>query len=115
MFTSRPITPHRKYTGLHDINTSESSGFRSLRGAFVAELLLMGGFTTIKQIGNDANYASADVIKAIRQGWIKVKTIFYSCMNIAPYAGQSNVMNLEHDNHWQFKYIDVHTPDEVMN
>ena len=105
--------PHRKYTGLHDIYTTESSGFRSLRGAFVAEQLLMGGFTTIKEIGNDANYASADVIKAIRQGWVKGPTIFYSGKIIAPYGGQTNGINLENEHLWQFEYIDADTPDEI--
>ena len=57
--------PYRKYTGMHDIYARESSAFRALRGAHNAELLLRSGFTTIKDIGNDANYATADVIKAI--------------------------------------------------
>ncbi|HVF47687.1 MAG TPA: amidohydrolase family protein [Pyrinomonadaceae bacterium] len=105
--------PHRKYTGLHDIYTTESSGFRSLRGAFVSEQLLMGGFTTIKEIGNDGNYASADVIKAIRQGWVKGPTIFYSGKIIAPYGGQSQNINPENEHLWQFEYIDADTPDEV--
>lgn len=105
--------PHRKYTGLHDTYTTESSGFRSLRGAFVAEQLLMGGFTTIKEIGNDANYASADVIKAIRQGWVKGPSIFYSGKIIAPYGGQSNGINIENEQLWQFEYIDADTPDEI--
>src|SRR5688572_29695434 len=113
MFTSRPITPHRKYTGLHDINTSESSGFRALRGAFVAEQLLMGGFTTIKEIGNDADYASADVIKAIRQGWIQGPSIYYSGKIIAPFGGQSQGINPENEGVWKFEYIDADTPDEV--
>jgi imidazolonepropionase-like amidohydrolase len=105
--------PHRKYNGLEGIYLTESSGFRSLRGAFVAEQLLMGGFTTIKEIGNDANYASADVIKAIKQGWVKGPTIFYSGKIIAPYGGQSSGVNIENEGLWQFEYIDADTPDEV--
>ena len=104
---------HRQYNGLHDIYVTESSGFRSLRGASVAEQLLMGGFTTIKEIGNDANYASADVIRAIRQGWVKGPTIFYSGKIIAPYGGQSNGINIENEHLWQFEYIDADTPDEI--
>src|SRR5215211_3760143 len=61
--------PYRKYTGIHDIYARESTAFRALRGAHNAELLLNSGFTTIKDIGNDADYATADVIKAIRNGW----------------------------------------------
>ena len=76
--------PYRKFTGMEDIYGKESSAFRALRGAHNAELFLKSGFTTIKDIGNDANYATADVIKAIRQGWVKGPTIFYSGKIIAP-------------------------------
>ena len=105
--------PHRKYTGLHDIYATESTAFRALRGAFVAEQLLMGGFTTIKEIGNDANYAGADVVRAIRQGWVKGPSVFYSGKIIAPYGGQMAGINLEHEHLWQFEYIDADTPDEI--
>ncbi|HEU4861567.1 MAG TPA: amidohydrolase family protein, partial [Chitinophagaceae bacterium] len=81
--------PYRKYSGIEDIYDKESSAFRALRGAHNAELFLKSGFTTIKDIGNDANYATADVIKAIRRGWVKGPTIFYSGKIIAPYGGQT--------------------------
>jgi len=106
--------PYRKIDdGLTAIYTTESSSFRALRGAFVAEQLLMNGFTTIKEIGNEANYASADVIKAIRQGWFKGPTIFYSGKIIAPYGGQSSGVNIENEHLWSFEYIDADTPDEI--
>lgn len=105
--------PHRKYSDISSSYINESSGFRSLRGAFVAEQLLMNGFTTIKDIGNDANYATADVIKAIRQGWVKGPSIFYSGKIIAPYGGQSNGVNIEHEHLWDFEYIDADNPDEI--
>jgi imidazolonepropionase-like amidohydrolase len=105
--------PYRKYSDISSAYINESSGFRSLRGAFVAEQLLMNGFTTIKEIGNDANYAAADVIKAIRQGWIKGPSVFYSGKIIAPYGGQSNGVNIEHEHLWGFEYIDADNPDEI--
>lgn len=92
---------------------TESTAFRALRGAYVAEQFLNAGFTTIKDIGNDANYATADVIKAINEGWFKGPTIFYSGKIIAPYGGQSSGVNVENEHAWQFEYIDADTPDEV--
>jgi imidazolonepropionase-like amidohydrolase len=106
--------PYRKITELSNIYTTESSGFRALRGAYNAELLLKNGFTTIKDIGNDANYATADVIKAIRQGWIKGPTIFYSGKIIAPYGGQTGGINPEHEGLWKFEYLDADTDDEII-
>ena len=106
--------PYRKYNGMHDIYSRESSAFRALRGAYNAELLLRSGFTTIKDIGNDANYATADVIKAIRNGWVKGPTIFYSGKIIAPYGGQTEGINPENENVWSFEYLDADTDDEII-
>ena len=50
---------------------------------------------TIKEIGNDANYATADIIKAINNGWIEGPTIFYAGKIIAPYGGQTKGVNIE--------------------
>src|SRR4029079_16699518 len=95
------------------IYTTESSGLRALRGAYVAEQFLMSGFTTIKEIGNDANYATADIIKAIKKGWIKGPTIFYAGKIIAPYGGQTSGVNIENEHLWNFEYIDADNPDEI--
>ena len=106
--------PYRKFSGMEDIYARESSALRALRGAHNAELLLRNGFTTIKDIGNDANYATADVIKAIRQGWVKGPTIFYSGKIIAPYGGQTSGINPENEKAWAFEYIDADTDDEII-
>ncbi|MEP7110439.1 MAG: amidohydrolase family protein [Ferruginibacter sp.] len=93
--------------------TTESSALRALRGAYVAEQFLMSGFTTIKEIGNDANYATADIIKAIKKGWFKGPTIFYAGKIIAPYGGQTWDVNIENEHLWNFEYIDADNPDEI--
>jgi len=93
--------------------TTESSSLRALRGAFVAEQFLMSGFTTIKEIGNDANYATADIIKAIDRGWVKGPTIYYAGKIIGPYGGQTSGINIENEHLWNFEYIDADNPDEI--
>lgn len=105
--------PYRQYNGIAGIFPTESTSLRALRGAANAKLLLEGGFTTIKDIGNDANYATADVIKAIRAGWAVGPTIYYSGKIIAPYGGQTNSINPEHEGLWQMEYIDGDSPDEI--
>ena len=106
--------PYRKNNrGLHDSYFMESSAFRALRGGYVAEQFLMNGLTTIKEIGNDANYATADVIKAIKAGYLKGPTIFYAGKIIAPYGGQTRGVNIENEHAWEFEYIDADTPDEI--
>jgi hypothetical protein len=79
-----------------------------------ARQFLDNGFTTIKEIGNDANWASADVIKAIKNGWIQGPTIIYAGKIIAPYGGQSFNINPEHEHFWSWEYIDADSPDEII-
>ena len=92
---------------------TESNSLRAIRGSVVAKQFLDNGFTTIKEIGNDANYVTADVIKAIKNGWIEGPTIIYAGKIIAPYGGQSRGVNPEHEHFWDFEYIDADTPDEI--
>jgi imidazolonepropionase-like amidohydrolase len=106
--------PYRVNTdGIPGSFITESSGFRALRGAYVAEQFLMSGFTTIKEIGNDANYSTADVIKAIKEGWVKGPTIVYAGKIIAPYGGQSRGVSIEKERIWDLEYIEADTPDEI--
>ena len=103
---------YRNYSYV-ELYTTESSSLRALRGAYIAEQFLMGGFTTIKEIGNDANYATADIIKAIKNGWVKGPTIYYAGKIIGPYGGQTAGINIENEHLWNFEYIDADNPDEI--
>ncbi|MDR6843734.1 amidohydrolase family protein [Flavobacterium granuli] len=91
----------------------ESTSLRAIRGVVVAKQFLDNGFTTIKEIGNDANYATADIIKSIKKGWIQGPTIIYAGKIIAPYGGQTRGINTEHEHFWDFEYLDADTPDEI--
>jgi len=92
----------------------ESTALRSLRGVYNAKILLEAGFTTIKEIGNDADYATAEIIKAIDYGWIEGPTIIYAGKIIAPYAGQSYNVSLKNEYFWNFEYLDADNPDEIV-
>ncbi|TYA55277.1 amidohydrolase family protein [Formosa maritima] len=105
--TYRIMDIYKKYA-------TESNGLRAIRGSVVAKQFLDNGFTTIKDIGNDGNYATADVIKAIKYGWTEGPTIIYSGKIIAPYGGQTYGINLENEHFWDFEYIDADTPDEII-
>lgn len=91
----------------------ESNALRAIRGSVVARQFLDNGFTTIKEIGNDGNYATADIIKAINYGWIQGPTIIYAGKIIAPFGGQSRNINPDNEGLWQFEYLDADTPDEI--
>ena len=109
------ITLNLPYRNLNieQLYAHESTSLRAIRGTLVAKQFLDNGFTTIKEIGNDANYATADIIKAINKGWIQGPTIIYAGKIIAPYGGQSKGVNPEHEYTWAFEYLDADTPDEI--
>lgn len=91
----------------------ESDAYRVLRGAHNAELLLRGGFTTVKEIGNDGNYATADLIKAIANHWTQGPNILYAGKIIAPYGGQTNGIAPRNEFFWQYEYLDGDSHDEI--
>ncbi len=92
---------------------TESSGFRALRGAHNARLVLEAGFTTVRDIGNSGNYVMADVRRAIDEGWFTGPTLFDSGKIIAPYGGQLRGMSPEMGRPWSYEYIDADTPVEI--
>ncbi|OYU93392.1 MAG: hypothetical protein CFE21_20780 [Bacteroidetes bacterium B1(2017)] len=98
----------------NDVDVTESNALRAIRGSVFAKQFLDNGFTTIKEIGNDANYATADIIKAIKNGLIQGPTIIYAGKIIAPYGGQSSGVNPEHEHFWDWEYIDADTHEEII-
>ena len=92
---------------------AEGSAMRVLRGLRYARMLLEAGFTTIRDAGNEANYASIDLRRAIERGWFPGPTIVTMGKIIAPFGGQSHLVPPEMGPFWHFEYIDADTPDEV--
>jgi imidazolonepropionase-like amidohydrolase len=91
----------------------ESSTYRGLRGLRNAQDLLHAGFTTVREVGNDANYATEDIRRAIQAGMFDGPTILSSGKIIAPFGGQSTAIPPEQGPFWRYEYIDADTPDEV--
>jgi imidazolonepropionase-like amidohydrolase len=91
----------------------ESSTFRGLRGLKNAQDLLRAGFTTVREVGNDANYATEDVKRAIQAGMFDGPTILSAGKIIAPFGGQSTAIPAEQGPFWRYEYIDADTPEEM--
>jgi imidazolonepropionase-like amidohydrolase len=91
----------------------ETSAYRALRGMRQSIEALESGFTTIKDIGNDAEWAMIDVRKAIEAGYYVGPTILNSGKIIAAFGGQSTGFSHEQGAFWQFEYLDADTPDEI--
>jgi imidazolonepropionase-like amidohydrolase len=65
-----------------------TSAYRAIQGVANARAMLESGFTTIRDVGNAANYADTDLRRAIEEGTVPGPTIINAGRIIAPYGGQ---------------------------
>jgi len=91
----------------------EGTGLRSLRGLHIAQILLNAGITTVRDIGNDANFAAVDLRKAIDAGWFVGPTVQTAGKIIGPFGGQSTGIPPEQGPFWRYEYYDADSPEEI--
>ena len=92
---------------------TQSSTLRGLEGLHNAGVVLQAGFTTIRDVGNSAEWAMSDVRRAIEAGWFQGPTIIDAGKIIAPFGGQSQNIPPRQGHFWQFEYLDADGVDEV--
>jgi imidazolonepropionase-like amidohydrolase len=62
--------------------------YRAIEGVANARDMLAAGFTTVRDVGNNGNYADTALRKAIERGLVPGPTIINAGRIIAPYGGQ---------------------------
>ena len=80
--------PRDFYAALLLTTMTETTGFRAIRAAANALAMLEAGFTTVRDVGNAANYADTDLRRAIEEGILPGPTIINAGRIIAPSGGQ---------------------------
>jgi imidazolonepropionase-like amidohydrolase len=85
-FLIRRQGPERGSLFFYDLTHTNAE--RAIHAVVNARDMLASGFTTIRDIGNDANYVSTDLRRAIDQGLIPGPTVINSGRIIAPFGGQ---------------------------
>lgn len=65
-----------------------TSTYRAIQGVANARAMLEAGFTTIRDVGNSANYADTDLRRAIENGIVPGPTIINAGRIIGLYGGQ---------------------------
>lgn len=65
-----------------------TTAYRALQGAANARAVLEAGFTTVRDIGNNGNYADTDLRRAIDEGLVPGPTLITAGRIIAPFGGQ---------------------------
>src|SRR5688572_5004645 len=94
----------------------ESTALRAIQAASNGIQMLASGFTIVRDMGNNANYADTALRQAIDQGWIPGPTIINSGIIIGGMGGQF-YPTPEIDRKHNIVYpesLDADTPDEIV-
>lgn len=94
----------------------DSTPLRAIQAASNGMQMLSSGFTIVRDMGNNGNYADTALRVAIEQGWIPGPTIINSGIIIGGMGGQfwpTPEMALDHDIVFP-EYLDADTPDEIV-
>jgi imidazolonepropionase-like amidohydrolase len=66
----------------------DPDSYRAIEGVVNARTMLESGFTSVRDVGNEGNYACTSVRRAILQGKVPGPTMVNAGRIIAPYGGQ---------------------------
>jgi imidazolonepropionase-like amidohydrolase len=94
----------------------DSTALRAIQAASNGIQMLASGFTIVRDMGNNGNYADTALRQAIEQGWIPGPTIINSGIIIGGMGGQffpTPEMARDHNIVYP-EYLDADTPDEIV-
>lgn len=94
----------------------ESTPLRAIQAASNGMQMLSSGFTIVRDMGNNGNYADTALRMAIEQGWIPGPTIINSGIIIGGMGGQfwpTPEMAVDRNIVYP-EYLDADTPDEIV-
>lgn len=96
---------------------TESTALRAIQAASNGMQMLSSGFTIVRDMGNNGNYADTALRQAIEQGWIPGPKIINSGIIIGGMGGQfwpTPEMGVNGKNITFPEYLDADTPDEII-
>jgi imidazolonepropionase-like amidohydrolase len=111
--TYKPIPENNVYYFTY---VQESTPLRAIQAVSNGIQMLASGFTIVRDMGNNGNYADTALRQAIEQGWIPGPTIINSGIIIGGMGGQffpTPEMAREHNIVYP-EYLDADTPDEIV-
>jgi imidazolonepropionase-like amidohydrolase len=104
---------HKRDANSYYITTlRDSTAKRAIQGAVNARSMLEYGFTTVRDIGNEGNFACVEVRHAINEGSIDGPTLITAGRIIAPYGGQFH-LQADKQNLAEPEYFFADTRDEI--
>lgn len=106
-------TQHKRDGGRYYFTTLlDSNAKRAIQGAVNAKSMLEYGFTSVRDIGNEGNYACVEVRRMINSGEIDGPTLITAGRIIAPYGGQFGLQP-DKQNLAEPEYFFADTRDEI--
>jgi imidazolonepropionase-like amidohydrolase len=111
--TYKPVPENNVYYFTY---VQESTPLRAIQAASNGIQMLASGFTIVRDMGNNGNYADTALRQAIEQGWIPGPTIINSGIIIGGMGGQffpTPEMAKDHNIVYP-EYLDADTPDEIV-
>lgn len=104
---------HRRDAGRYYYTTlNDSNAKRAIQGVVNARSMLQYGFTTVRDVGNEGNYACVEVRRMINTGEIDGPLLFTAGRIIAPYGGQFHLQP-DKQNLAEPEYFFADTRDEI--
>ena len=82
------VKPGRDAGSYYYTTLRDPDAMRSIEGVVNTRTMLQAGFTSVRDIGNEGNFACVQVRRAIQRGWIPGPTMLTAGRIIAPYGGQ---------------------------
>jgi imidazolonepropionase-like amidohydrolase len=111
--TYKPIPESNVYYYTY---VQDSTPLRAIQAVSNGIQMLNSGFTIVRDMGNNGNYADTALRQAIDQGWIPGPTIINSGIIIGGMGGQffpTPEMAKDHNIVYP-EYLDADTPDEIV-
>ena len=111
--TYKPIPENNVYYYTY---VQESTALRAIQAASNGIQMLSSGFTIVRDMGNNGNYADTALRQAIEQGWIPGPTVINSGIIIGGMGGQffpTPEMAKDHNIVYP-EYLDADTPEEIV-
>ncbi len=111
--TYKPVPENNVYYYTY---VQDSTPLRAIQAASNGIQMLASGFTIVRDMGNNGNYADTALRQAIEQGWIPGPTIINSGIIIGGMGGQffpTPEMAKDHTIVYP-EYLDADTPDEIV-
>src|SRR6266436_4072341 len=91
----------------------DSTAIRAIQAVSNGITMMSSGFTMVRDLGNNANYADTALRVAIEQGWVPGPTIINSGIIIGGFGGQFQPVP-EREMLIYPEYLNADTPDEIV-